>query len=309
MATMVSIRCPNVGLLQVFHIVLDGVLGPDVEEFRKVFDDNHGGCHIQQVMRKLLEGCLVGYLIALLDVAFQDVVHEGAHIAFVVLDGQQLGEATLFQIVIKGRPAESFSLGGTTHGIHLFHNTELIERERIKGNLLVAAREVRGQLTTEQLGVGASDNHVHLLPKHTVHEEVPAVDVLYFVKEEVLEVAINLIEHLQHIVQLFCLDVGQPLVVEVDVGKLAAIALHRLVAECRLAAAPHAYHHLRLSAFQVDERFFAPVAQCFLRLCFEFLLLVGENEFQCPFVYHIFIKLRCKDMKYFSHTALFCKFT
>ena len=59
---------------------------------------------------------------------------------------------------------------------------------------------------------------MHSLAKHAVHEEMPALDVLYLIKEKIIEVTIYLIQYFQNVVQIFSLDFSQPLIVKVYIG-------------------------------------------------------------------------------------------
>ena len=65
-----------------------------------------------------------------------------------------------------------------------------------------------GQFTTEQFGIGTCDDNVHFLSQHTIDEQMPSQDILYLIEEKILKVAVYLIQNLQHVVQLVCLEVN-----------------------------------------------------------------------------------------------------
>ena len=178
-----------------------------MEQIGQVGSDNNGRRYVEQMVCKLLESRLVGNLVSLFNVTFQDVLDKRADIAFAIVNGQQFRKSTLLQIFVEGRPAESFCLCSTPICIHLFHLAELLEGKRIKRYLLVTTGKMRGQLAAEQLSIGTRDDDVHLLSEHTVHKQVPAFHILYLVEKQVLEVAINLIQNFKDIVQLVCLKV------------------------------------------------------------------------------------------------------
>ena len=88
-----------------------------------------------------------------------------------------------------------------------------------------------GQFTTEQFGIGTCDDNVHFLSQHTIDEQMPSQDILYLIEEKILKVAVYLIQNLQHVVQLVCLEVNQPFIIEVSVCKLQAVIVHSLIAK------------------------------------------------------------------------------
>ena len=88
-----------------------------------------------------------------------------------------------------------------------------------------------GQFATEQFGIGTCDDDVHFLSQHTIDEQVPSFDILYLIKEKILKVSVYLIQNLQHVVQLVCLEAGQPFIIEVSVCKLQAVIVHSLIAK------------------------------------------------------------------------------
>ena len=134
-----------------------------MEELGQVCGDNDGGRYIQQMVGQLLKGGLIDNLEALFDVSFQDVLYQRTDVALVILDYQQLREASLLQVFVKGCPAEALGLSGAAFSVHLFHYTVLLEGEGVKRNLLVAAGQEGGQFAAEELGIGAGNDDVHLL--------------------------------------------------------------------------------------------------------------------------------------------------
>ena len=65
---------------------------------------------------------------------------------------------------------------------------------------------MRGQLAAEQFGIGTCDDNMHLLSQHTIDEQMPSHDILYLIEEKILKVAVYLVQNLQHVVQLVCLE-------------------------------------------------------------------------------------------------------
>ena len=104
----------------------------EMEQISQVSSDNDGRRYVQEVMGKVLKCSLIGDLVSLLDVAFQDVVHQCAHVVSVVVYHQQLWETALLQILVESSPAKCLCFRGATFCIHLLHHAELLERERIK---------------------------------------------------------------------------------------------------------------------------------------------------------------------------------
>ena len=90
---------------------------------------------------------------------------------------------------------------------------------------------MRGQLAAEQFGIGTCDDNVHFLSQHTIDEQMPSHDILYLIEEKILKVAVYLIQNLQHVVQLVCLEINQPFIIEVSVCKLQAVIVHSLIAK------------------------------------------------------------------------------
>ena len=90
---------------------------------------------------------------------------------------------------------------------------------------------MRGQLAAEQFGIGTCDDNVHFLSQHTIDEQMPSQDILYLIEEKILKVAVYLIQNLQHVVQLVCLEINQPFIIEVSVCKLQAVIVHSLIAK------------------------------------------------------------------------------
>ena len=66
----------HIGFLQVFHVVLGRMLRLEMEQISQVSSDDNGRRYVQEVMGKVLKCSLVGNLVSLLDVAFQNVVHQ-----------------------------------------------------------------------------------------------------------------------------------------------------------------------------------------------------------------------------------------
>jgi len=307
----------HVGLFEIIDIVLGRMLRFEMEESCQVGGDNDGRRHIQQMVRQLLEGGFVDNLEAFLDVPFQDILYQRIDISLVVFDDQQFREAALFHVVVKGGPAEAFGLGGAAVGVHLLHYAILLEREGVKGNLFVASGQEGCQLAAEELGIGAGDDDVHLLAKQAVHEQMPAFYILYLVEQKIIEIAVDLVENFQDVVELVGLEIYQTLIVEIGIGIFDAHTLQRLIAEGGLAASPDADDCLRLGASQIYLLLFRPAAEGFFSSGFHFFLLVGEDKFQGSLIDHgvVFLDVKLRQIlvkrdilqKEASQNALFCR--
>ena len=66
----------HIGFLQVFHVVLGRMLRLEMEQISQISSDDNGRRYVQEVMGKVLKCSLVGNLVSLLDIAFQNVVHQ-----------------------------------------------------------------------------------------------------------------------------------------------------------------------------------------------------------------------------------------
>ena len=60
---------------------------------------------------------------------------------------------------------------------------------------------------------------------------MPSFDVLYLIEEKILKVAVYFIQNLQHVVQLVCLEINQPFIIEVSVCELQFVIVHSLIAK------------------------------------------------------------------------------
>ena len=115
---------------------------------------------------------------------------------------------------------------------------------------------------------------------------MPTFHVLYLGEQEVIKIAVNLVEDFQDIVELIGLQIDQPFIVEIGIGIFDAQTMQRLIAESGLAASPDADDGLRLGAFQVYLFLLRPVAQDFFSSGLHFFLLVGEDKFQGSLIDH-----------------------
>ena len=73
---------------------------------------------------------------------------------------------------------------------------------------------------------------------------MPAFYVLDFVEQEVIEIAVDLVEYLQYIVKLVGLEIDQTLVVKIGIGIFDSYALQGLIAEGGLSASSYANDNL-----------------------------------------------------------------
>ena len=280
------------------YVVLYGMLGLDVECLREVGGDN--GCRrdVEQMVGHLFERFLIYNVVALFDVSLQNVVHKVGDVGALVAYGEQFGKAAVLYILVKGRPPQAFGLGGFAAGVYSFHGAIFGKRERVEVYLFGAARQVSGQFGAEQFCVGAGYDYVHSLAQHSVDKKVPSLDVLYLVEEYVFEVAVHLVHHFKHIVELCGLHAAHALVVEIGVCISRRCVFERLKAKRGLAAAAHSRHYLCLRAGQVDELFLAAVAQRVFAACLQFFLLVGENHLKSALVNEFRLFLPCHKSRY-----------
>ena len=184
-------------------------------QFRRRHDNRS---HIEQMMSQLLEGGLIGYLETLFDISLQNIAYQILHIIMVFADNEQFRKSSLFQIMIKGCSPERLYLGSHSFRIHLFHQTILIKGEWKQRYLLAAPREMSSQVAAQKYGIRTCYNDMHPPAKHAIHEKVPALDILYLVKKQIIEITIYLIQYFQNIVQIFCLYVSQPLIVKIYIS-------------------------------------------------------------------------------------------
>ena len=60
-----------------------------MKQIGQVGSDNNGRRYVEQVVGKLLESRLIGNLVSLFNVTFQDILDKRADIAFAIANGQQ----------------------------------------------------------------------------------------------------------------------------------------------------------------------------------------------------------------------------
>ena len=162
---------------------------------------------------------------------------------------------------MQGFLAQGLGLGGEGAKLHAAHRGIFGKRERIELHLVVSPRQVGGQLAAQQLGVGARDEQVHFLAKQPVGEQLPALDVLHLVEEEIFEITVYLVQGVEHAVEIAGLQPCQSVVVEVGVGKFHSLLPYELLAQGGFSASPHTCHNLGKVARRRELSFLHPVAQ------------------------------------------------
>ena len=95
-------------------------------------------------MGELFKSRLVLYLIPLLNITFENVIHQISDIQLIVDYRQHFRKSPLLHILIKSCPSESLRLCAPTLGINMMHRTVFGKGEGEKWDLLVAAREMCG---------------------------------------------------------------------------------------------------------------------------------------------------------------------
>ena len=89
-----------------------------------------------------------------------------------------------------------------------------------------------------------------------IHKKRPPINVLNFIKEDILEVSINLIQHLKHVIQLVCSQASQTLIIKIYISILHTCISKRLQAKSRLSATTHTNNNLSLRTIQIHKVFF-----------------------------------------------------
>ena len=78
---------------------------------------------------------------------------------------------------------------------------------------------MRRQVTAQQLGIAACQDHMDLHAQQPVYEERPPCNILYLIKEYVFEIPVDFVQHFENIVQLIGTKTDKTLVVEIRVCK------------------------------------------------------------------------------------------
>ena len=188
---------------------------------------------------------------------------------------------------MQGFFAQGLKLGREGSKLHAVHRGIFGKGERIELHLVVPSRQVGGQFAAQQLGVGSRDEQVHFLAKQPIDKQLPALDVLHLVEEEILEIAVYLIQGVEHAVEIGGFQPCQSVVVEVGVGKFHSLLPYELLAQSGFSASPHTYHNLGKVARRRELPFLHPVAQQRQVVCQQFFLLVGKDGHQSSCIHVI----------------------
>ena len=186
---------------------------------RGVVED--GGCDVEQIVRQGAEGGGVAKVVALADVAFQNGVRQGFDIfGSIRRVGSGKGrEGAIVQIVVQCGTAGANGPRGGTLRIDLACRAVFAKRKGKEFDGVIAPGEVGGQFTAQQLGVGAGDQKAESAPEEAVDEEIPLRNVLDFVQEEALKIALKLIEDLEYDIVVLARGLSQTFIVEVYIGE------------------------------------------------------------------------------------------
>lgn len=77
---------------------------------------------------------------------------------------------------------------------------------------------------------------------NSVDKQLPLIDVLHLVQEQIFEIPVYLVEGIKHVVEIFCLQSFQTVVIEIGVCEFDVVLMDELFAQCGFAASPDAYH-------------------------------------------------------------------
>ena len=141
---------------------------------------------------------------------------------------------------------------------------------------------MRREFRREKPRIRPRDDKMHSLPQKAVHKKLPGRDILYLVKKQVFKRTVNLVCGLKYIIEILCFQVGEGLVVEVDVAETHIPLCERHTAQHGLSTSPDANDDLRHVRIKINLRDFAPFNQRrighepsqFLLLTFQYLNIV-----------------------------------
>ena len=137
-----------------------------------------------------------------------------------------------------------------------------------------------GEFACQQAGVRAGDDHVFSSSQKSVDEQMPALDILNLVKEEMIDLTIHRIDGLQDIVQIASIQFRQCLVIEIHIAELDARGLHGLSANNRLARTTYAENGLSQWTFHIHFLHRQPIQNGRLHHAFKFKLLLKYDFLQ-----------------------------
>ncbi len=185
----------------------------------KLADGRYNGRNVQKMVCHILEVGWKGDAITLLNVSFQDIVHQVGYILPFALDEHQLRKSTLLHVLVESFPAMRNAFCRKVLGIYIFYLAVFLERERKKGNLTTSSSQMGSQVVAEKFGVATCQHNVHLGSEQSIDKQRPTFHVLYLIQEDVMEVTINLVEHFQDVVELISLQSCKTLIVKIHIGE------------------------------------------------------------------------------------------
>ena len=96
---------------------------------------------------------------------------------------------------------------------------------------------------------------MNLLPQKPVDEQLPPVNILNLVQEQILEIPVQPVQSLEKGVKLICLERDKTLVVKIDVSKIPHFLTQDFLTYCRLTTTPDPDNNLGHLTVKVDKRF------------------------------------------------------
>ncbi len=238
----------EVGFLGVLHVFLYRVRAPDPE----VVPDGAEGDGVPGIRHQEPENIpQFGRLpdgVPRDHVFLDDVGHDLRQDRFVGED-DGLRHAALWEEFLEFAGADGLFLRGPGHRLRdpdAFGAQELGEGERPQLEVDVPPGQVRAEFLAEEVRVRAGDEHFGSLPQHPVDEQFPAGHVLDFVEAEVFLFPERLGHGFHQGLEVFRLETGDPLVVEVEVEEVAAEPrADELLQQRAFPAPPDAFDHQR----------------------------------------------------------------
>ena len=277
---------------QIAHVLLGGDGTAESVELGQLVEVDLLAGIADEVIGNEAQGFNVAQTVALLDVLGDNRLYQPLNVGPLVADAHELWETAVDEIVGEGGFDGGFALGGQRVSVCLGLGAILREGKGVQAYLVVAARQVGGQLTAEQLGIGSCHEDVEACAQQSVHKEVPAIDVLDFVQQNIANVLpIQLIDATEQCVQVGGREVKQTVIVQVGVGVLDTVLDQHLMTDGGLAGATHANDYLSHGTVEFELLFFhagAPVLDVHLG---QFVFLVCQN-FEYDVFGHIVIALK-----------------
>ena len=155
---------------------------------------------------------------------------------------------------------------------------------------------MRCQLTAEKLCVAAGHKDFQISTQQSVHEKIPAIHILDFIKEEIRYIrAIQLVYTGKHCVQIFRLDIRKAVIVKIDIGISHATLLKDLVAQGGFAATPDTDDNLCEITVPLEIRLFLSGHQFAGLIVPDLIPLLCQDLQYYLFTYHNLSEYHCKD--------------